>query len=70
MINVIDSIWFGTIGIVAINSDDHGWKAYIGQGHGFDMSADEQLIADTGMPVGKDIACAAFQGQDPDKFLH
>lgn len=47
---VIDSKWFGLIGIVKV---DLGYeiKWYIGQGLGFDAKFDEEVIAERGMPI-------------------
>ncbi len=47
--NVIDSIWFGKMGIVKI---DNGFeiKWYIGEGEGIIKEDDEQKIAAHGMP--------------------
>lgn len=50
--HVLDSFWFGYIGIVKVKSGNHGEvKFYIGQGSGEDQHADEQHIARTGTPV-------------------
>jgi hypothetical protein len=47
--NVIDSFWFGTIGIVKI---DNGFeeKWYIGEASGLNKEDDEQYIATFGKP--------------------
>lgn len=73
---IIGSIWFssmkGTMGIVAIDSDGGGWKAYIdyvGTTDSQDQEADEQEIAKNGAPVGKAIACASFPSLDSEKFI-
>lgn len=66
---VLDSIWFGKIGIVVIDSDGNGWKAYIGFGTGFNVLEDCQIIAQVGVPVGQAIALAAFPNLEPEKFL-
>jgi hypothetical protein len=66
---ILRSIWFNFIGIVAIDSDGHGWKCYIGTGTGYDEDADCQLIAGVGMPTGKAIAVASFPSLDADKFI-
>ena len=68
MYKVLDSIWFGIIGIVAIDSNGFGWKCYIGTGIGLDKGEDEQKIAKTGMSVGKTIAHATFPNLPQDKF--
>lgn len=48
--NVIDSVWFGTIGIVRVRPE-HGYdKFYIGTGIGDNQHNDEQAIAASGMP--------------------
>ena len=65
---VLGSIWFGKIGIVAIDSNGHGWKAYIGIGTGLDLTGDEQIIASKGVPVGQAIALAAFSELEPTEF--
>jgi hypothetical protein len=59
---ILGSIWFGTIGIVAIDSNGFGWKCYIGNSHsgGADEEADAQFIAGHGMPTGPAIALASF----------
>ena len=81
--DVIGHIWFTNlageqIGIVAINSNDHGWKAYIGIAPEIKNSsfcpmdyveAHTQHIAREGSPVGKAIACAAFPQFNPETFL-
>lgn len=48
--NVLDSTWYGEIGIVKV---DNGFetKWYIGKGFGADQHIDEQFIATHGMPV-------------------
>ena len=43
--NVIDSVWYNTIGIVWVKTEYDGVKAYIGIGSGLDQKADEQHIA-------------------------
>ena len=43
--NVIDSIWFGEIGIVRVRPQFGEDKFYIGRGQGNDQKEDEQLIA-------------------------
>lgn len=48
--NVIDSVWFGTIGIVRVRPDFGEDKFYIGQGLGLNKEYDEQAIAEQGMP--------------------
>jgi len=48
--NVINSVWFGTIGIVRIRPEFGDDKFYIGSGHGHDKDMDEQIIAEWGMP--------------------
>ena len=65
---ILSSIWFGTIGIVAIDSNGFGWKCYIGVGEGDSERADEQIIAGNGTPTGKAIALAAFPELNPDEF--
>lgn len=67
-----------SIGIVAIESFDPGngqpvkWKCYVGYGvSGDNESADAQLIARTGMPLGdKNAACALFPDQDPKGYTY
>ena len=46
---VIDSKWYGLIGIVKVNAG-HEIKWYIGTGLGFDLEMDELTIAERGMP--------------------
>lgn len=48
--NVINSVWFGTIGIVRVRPEHGRDKFYIGTGHGHDQKADEQHIAEWGLP--------------------
>lgn len=48
--NVIDSIWFGCIGIVRVRPEYGKDKFYIGSGHGYDKDSDEQYIAEWGLP--------------------
>lgn len=48
--NVVDSTWFGTIGIVRVRPEFGEDKFYIGQGAGFSQEEDEQSIARSGMP--------------------
>lgn len=48
--NVIDSIWFGAIGIVRVRPEYGDDKFYIGSGHGLVKEHDEQAIAMNGMP--------------------
>jgi len=65
---ILGSIWFGTIGIVAVDSNDHGWKCYIGCGLGDDEKTDEQKISGYGTPVGRARAIAAFPNLNPETF--
>jgi hypothetical protein len=48
-VNVLESVWYGEIGIVKI---DNGFeiKWYIGRGQGINQERDEQWIAAYGMP--------------------
>jgi hypothetical protein len=48
--NVINSIWFGNIGIVRIRPLYGDDKFYIGTGDGYSQENDEQDIARSGMP--------------------
>ena len=48
--NVIDSIWYGVIGIVRVRPEYGNAKFYIGSGHGHDKEQDEQHIAEWGLP--------------------
>jgi len=48
---VVDSFWFGYIGIVKVKYGNGEYKFYIGQGTGNHQQEDEQLIARTGAPV-------------------
>jgi hypothetical protein len=63
-IKVIDSIWFNSIGIVAVDSyfgDEKGWKCYIGiVAFPSTEEADAEYIARNGMPTGRGIALGAF----------
>jgi hypothetical protein len=45
---ILDSIWFGTIGIVKTRTDYDGIRFYIGKGQGFNKKEDEEWIADWG----------------------
>lgn len=65
---VLGSVWFGTIGIVAVRSFNDDWKCYIGIGTGYSKALDQQEIAQLGKPVGKDIATAVFKELDPKCF--
>lgn len=67
-LKVIDSVWFGQIGIVAIQSGEDKWKAYIGSAFSGSQYEDEQFVAKLGKPTGKGIAVGAFPDLDPDKF--
>jgi hypothetical protein len=58
--NVIDSVWFNTIGIVRVRPDFGQDKFYIGQGLGLDQKADEQHIARCGMPYRPDLLDVFF----------
>jgi hypothetical protein len=46
---IIDSVWYGVIGIVMVQSEYEGTKLYIGQGKGFNQKEDEDYIAKWGM---------------------
>ena len=48
--NVIDSIWYGIIGIVRVRPEYGEDKFYIGNGSGVDQEHDEQVIARNGTP--------------------
>jgi hypothetical protein len=48
--NVIDSIWFGAIGIVRVRPEYGEDKFYIGASDGTNQRQDEQKIARSGMP--------------------
>lgn len=48
--NVIDSVWFGNIGIVRVRPEYGDDKFYIGIGAGDSQQTDEQAIAEWGMP--------------------
>lgn len=48
--NVIDSVWFGVIGIVRVRPEYGPDKFYIGTGHGYNKEQDEQHIAEWGLP--------------------
>lgn len=52
---IIDSIWFGDIGIVRIRPEVGEDKFYIGQGGGLSQSEDEQTIAAWGMPYYPEV---------------
>lgn len=65
---ILDSIWFGVIGIVAVDSNGHGWKCYIGSSMGEDEKTDCQRIATNGMPIGQAIALAAFPNLEQKEF--
>jgi hypothetical protein len=52
--NVVDSFWFGYIGIVRVKTGNGDIKYYIGQGKGEHQHADEQHIAGYGQPVSLD----------------
>lgn len=65
---ILGSIWFGVIGIIAIDSNGNGWKCYIGNGIGDNEDDDAQKIAGYGMPVGRAIALAAFPNLNQEEF--
>lgn len=48
--NVIDSVWFGVIGIVRVRPEHGEDKFYVGTGIGDNKYNDEQAIAMFGMP--------------------
>ena len=48
--NVIDSVWFDNIGIVRVRPEFGDEKFYIGCGNGQNKEADEQCIAEWGIP--------------------
>lgn len=48
--NVTQSIWYGKIGIVTVQTEYDGEKMYIGQATGLSQEDDEQHIATWGMP--------------------
>lgn len=58
---IMDSYWFNTIGLVKVRTSIGEVKYYIGQGKGFNQQEDEQLIAETGMPVAPNHLKAFFQ---------
>jgi len=49
--NVLDSLWFGKVGIVAVKTEYDGIKFYIGTGYGISQEEDEQHIAAWGTGV-------------------
>lgn len=73
---VIDSIWYtpmtkmAVIGVVAIETAEGKWKAYIGCGNGDNESNDAQRIAAQGSKVTKAMACAFFPQLDPEGFTY
>jgi hypothetical protein len=75
---IIGSVWYtgmqfgGQIGFVAIKSgpDLDKWKCYAGIGFGGDEQRDAMMIAGQGAKVTKEVACAHFPAQDPDKFVY
>lgn len=48
-IEILDSVWFGTIGIVKIDTGFET-KWYIGKGEGISQKDDEEFIASYGTP--------------------
>jgi hypothetical protein len=48
--NVVDSVWYDTIGIVRVRPEYGDDKFYIGNGFGVNKYLDEQDIARNGMP--------------------
>jgi hypothetical protein len=48
--NVVDSVWYDTIGIVRVRPEYGDDKFYIGSGHGHNKEVDEQHIAEWGLP--------------------
>lgn len=62
--NVIDSIWYGVIGIVRVRPAHGPDKFYIGSGHGHNKEQDEQHIAEWGLPYYPEVVsefCRVYQ---------
>lgn len=58
------------IGVVAIETGDGKWKAYIGYGVTGDKEKDEQSIAANGVKlIPKSIAVAHFPALNPEDFV-
>ena len=45
---ILESVWYGKIGIVKVQTEYQGVKYYIGNGNGFSQDEDEKLIAEWG----------------------
>jgi hypothetical protein len=64
---VLNSIWFGKIGIVEVKTLFNGIKYYIGKGNGLNQEDDEQHIAKLGMPVSKSSMIHFFTKTEKSK---
>lgn len=53
--NVVNSIWYGTIGIVKVKTEFGGTKYYMREAKGLNQDDDEQYIATYGYPVYPDV---------------
>lgn len=54
-VNIIDSIWYGKIGIVRVQPEHGDEKFYIGIGTGLNQKEDEYYIGNYGMPFNVDV---------------
>lgn len=59
--NVLESIWFGKVGIVRVQTEYAGVKYYIGVGEGLSQEADEQQIAAWGRKAAPEVIKQFFQ---------
>lgn len=72
---ILDYKWMTTgqgdlIGVVAIDSRDGDWKAYIGVAPGAHEEHDMQMVAKHGARIYEiDVACAYFPQLDRGKFI-
>jgi hypothetical protein len=63
-LKVMDSVWFDKIGIVkTYNGFETKW--YIGVGAGMNQTADEQVIAQYGMPIHPEMLQNFFKDVKP-----
>lgn len=73
---ILASDWYtpmtrmAVIGVVAIETAEGKWKAYIGYGNGADEKGDEQIIAAQGSKISKEAACGHFPELPPEGFTY
>lgn len=52
---ILESVWYGNIGIVKVQTEHDGIKLYIGVGEGLSQKEDELHIAAWGVPFYPEI---------------